>query len=436
MDSRVHWSSPLAFILVTVGSAVGLGNIWRFSYLVGVNGGGAFLIPYMLGIFICGLPILMLELAGGRRFGGGVIATFGAIRHSARWVGALVALWSLVLLSYYLVVAGWALGYMASSITGELPSFDTFTAGYNSVVWFLLFLGATAGVVALGVKGGIEAVSRLLMPLLFLMLLGLTIYSLFLDGWRAGMQFYLAPRLSSLTDPLVWVAAFGQVFFSVGVGMGVMITYGSYLHRHEAIASSAVFIILADVLAAFMAGMVIFPIVFSFGGEPAAGPKLAFDTLPMVFQQFPRLIRATIATALYLLLSIAALTSAISLFETILVAVTEATGISRRKGLVCLLCGLTLFGLPSALSYTPITLMLFGYPVLDIMDAMTGVVLLPLGVLITAIVLGWLAPKHLLEHEVKPGFVGRSCLILVRVAVPIAVLAVLMTTVSQFVWSK
>jgi NSS family neurotransmitter:Na+ symporter len=436
MDTREYWSSRLAFILVTVGSAVGLGNIWRFPYLVGVNGGGAFLIPYLLGILICGLPILMIELAGGRRFGGGVVATFGAIRHSTRWIGVMVALCSLVLLSYYLVVAGWALGYVASSITGALPSFAAFTAGYNSVLFFLLFLTVTGGVVALGVRGGIEAASRLLMPLLFLMLVGLAMYSLSLDGWGAGMQFYLAPRLSSLKDPLVWVAAFGQGFFSVGVGMGVMITYGSYLHPREAIASSTVLIVLADVLAAFVAGMVIFPIVFSFGGEPAAGPQLAFDTLPMVFQHFPRLVGATIATILYVLLSIAALTSAISLFETVLVALTEVMGISRRSGLVWLLCALTFLGLPNALSYTPLKLRLYGYAVLDAMDTITGIILLPLGVLITAIVLGWLGPTHLLEQAIKPGFVGQSCLILVRLAVPTAVLAVLMTTIIQYVWIR
>jgi NSS family neurotransmitter:Na+ symporter len=431
MVTREHWSSRLGFVLATVGSAVGLGNIWRFPYLVGVSGGGAFLIPYLLGILLCGLPILMLELAGGRRYGGGVFATFGAVRHSARWAGGLVALWSLVLLSYYLVVAGWALGYVVSSISGELPGFGAFSAGYNSVLFFLLFLAITGGVVALGVRGGIEATSRLLMPLLFLMLLALAVYGFSLTGWSAGMRFYLAPDLASLTDPLVWVAAFGQVFFSVGVGMGVMITYGSYLRPHEAIASSAVMITLVDVLAAFVAGMVIFPIVFSFGGEPAAGPKLAFDTLPLVLQRFPGRAGAMVATALYLLLSIAALTSAVSLLETALVALIEATGTSRRSGLMWLLGALMLLGLPSALSYTPVELTLFGHRVLDVLDTMTGIVLLPLGVLTTAIVLGWLAPTHLMGREVKPGFAGQSCLLLVRFAVPIAILAVLMTTVVQ-----
>jgi len=334
MVTREHWSSRLGFVLATVGSAVGLGNVWRFPYLVGVSGGGAFLIPYLLGILLCGFAHLNARTGRGVEILGWGLRD---LRRSTRWAGALVALWSPVLLSYYLVVAGWALGYVVASITGGPPSFSAFTSGYNAVLFFLLFLVVTGAVVALGVRGGIEATSRLLMPLLFLILLALAVYGFSLSGWRAGMQFYLAPRLSSLADPVVWVAAFGQVFFSVGVGMGVMITYASYLHSREAIASSAVVITVVDVLAAFIAGMVIFPIVFSYGGEPAAGPKLAFDTLPMALQQFPCLVGATTATSLYLLLSIAALTSAISLLETVLVALTEATGASRRSGLGWLL---------------------------------------------------------------------------------------------------
>jgi NSS family neurotransmitter:Na+ symporter len=253
--------------LATVGSAVGLGNIWRFPYLVGISGGGAFFIPYLVGIIMCALPILMLELAGGRRSSGGVLATFGSIRKSARWAGALVVLWSLVLLSYYLVVAGWALGYWVSSATGSLTAFATFTSGFHSVLFFLLFLAICGSVALLGVRHGIEEVSRLLMPLLFLMLVGLAVYGVSLSGWSSGMRFYLTPHPSSLADPLVCIAAVGQGFFSVGVGMGVMITYGSYLGSEEKIVSSSVLITAADVLAAFVAGLVIFPIVFSFGGN-------------------------------------------------------------------------------------------------------------------------------------------------------------------------
>jgi NSS family neurotransmitter:Na+ symporter len=250
------------------------------------------------------------------------------------------------------------------------------------------------------------------------------------------MQFYLAPHLSSLVDPLVWISAFGQGFFSIGVGMGVMITYGSYLGSEENIASSSVLITVADVLAAFLAGLVMFPIVFSFGGEPAAGPQLAFDTLPRVFRQFPGITAYAIATSFYLSLTIAALASAVSLLETVLVALMEATGVGRRGSLALLLGILILLGLPSALSYSAVELTLFGYPVLDHLDKLTGMLFLPLGVLTTAIILGWLTPMHRIVLEVKPGFVGWSCLLLVRFAVPAAVVAVLITTITQRLGSQ
>lgn len=431
MAAEERWSSRLGFMLATAGSAVGLGNIWRFPYLVGISGGGAFLIPYLVGILVCGLPIFMLELAGGRQFRGGVWATFGGIQGSARWAGALVAFWSLMLLSYYLVVAGWALGYWLSSLTGSLSAFATFTSGFNSVLFFLIFLAICGSVVLLGVRHGIEVVSRLLMPLLFLMLVGLAVYGVSLTGWSAGMRFYLTPHLSSLAAPLVWISAFGQGFFSLGVGMGVMITYGSYLGSGDNIASSSALITVADILAAFIAGLVIFPIVFSFGGEPAAGPQLAFDTLPMVFRHFLGIAGAVLATSFYLLLTIAALTSAVSLLETVLVALMEATGIGRRGGVALLLGILILLGLPSALSYSAMELKLFGSPVLDRLDSFTGMVLLPLGVLVTAIILGWLTPRHRMVQEVRPGLVGWSCLLLVRFAVPTAIVAVLITPIVQ-----
>jgi NSS family neurotransmitter:Na+ symporter len=268
------------------------------------------------------------------------------------------------------------------------------------------------------------------------MLVGLAVYGVSLSGWSSGMRFYLMPHLSSLADPLVWISAFGQGFFSVGVGMGVMITYGSYLGSEEKIVSSSVLITAADVLAAFVAGLVIFPIVFSFGGEPAAGPQLAFDTLPMMFRQFPGITGAAIASSFYLLLTIAALTSAVSLLETVLVALMEATGIGRRGSLALLLGILILLGLPSALSYSAVELKVAGYPVLDSLDTLTGMVLLPLGVLITAIILGWLTPMHQMVREVKPGFVGWSCLLLVRFAVPAAVVAGLITTILQRLGSQ
>lgn len=426
-----RWSSRLGFILATVGSAIGIGNFWRFPYLVGANGGGAFLIPYVLALALCGLPILMLELAGGRHFRRGVLGTFRAVRPWAGAVGAFLALWSFVLLSYYLVVVGWAFGYMVHSLGGSLPSFASFTAGYNSVFFFLAMVAVTVGIVAMGVRRGIEQANRILMPVLFLVVLGLAAYAFTLPGWRQGVAFYLFPRPSVLADPLVWAAAFGQVFFSVGVGMGVMVTYGSYLEAGEPIASSSLWIVVADTLSAFLAGLVIFPVVFSYGGEPGAGPGLAFDTLPPLFRQFPGITGEALAALFYLLLTIAGLSSAVSLLETALVGAQEGLGLPRGPLLGVLTVALVLIGLPHALSYSGVGLRLAGAPVLDILDNLTGLLVLPLGVLATAVVLGWLMEASTLEREIRPGFVGRSGVLLVRFAVLLSILGVLGATALQ-----
>lgn len=426
-----RWSSRLGFILATIGSAVGLGNIWRFPYRVGVNGGGAFLLPYLVSILLFALPILIFELGSGHRFRGGVYGTFKAIRPWARWAGVFLALSTLVLLSYYLVIAGWAFGYFVNAVSGNLPRFSEFTDGYNSVMYFMVLMAFTGGIVLLGVKKGIENSSRVLIPLLFLSLVGLAAYGLFLPGWRDGIRFYLTPDLGALGDPLVWSTAFGQAFFSVGVGGGIMITYGAYVSGKENIAGSSRIVVSADVLAAFVAGLVIFPIVFSYGGEPASGPKLAFDNLPLVFSRFPGIVGYMLAALFYLLLTIAALTSSISLLETVLLAAVESTGIKRRYGVMVLLALLVLLGLPSALSYSGGSLSIGGKPFLDWADDLVGTWLLPLGVLITAVVLGWLAPAREMMQEVKQGFWGWLVLMLVRFAVPLAIIVVLVTTVLK-----
>lgn len=426
-----RWSSRLGFILATTGSAIGIGNFWRFPYMVGVNGGGAFFIPYILAIALCGLPILMLEIAGGRLFRGGVLGTFRAVHPKAGWAGALVAFWALVLLSYYLVVVGWAFGYMVHSVFGSLPTFRAFTTGYNSVLFFLVLAGITVGIVALGVKKGIELANRILMPLLFVMVLGLAAYSATLPGWGKALTFYLSPNPRALGDPLVWAAAFGQVFFSVGVGMGVMVTYGSYLASGEPVASSSLWVVVADTVSAFLAGLVIFPVVFSFGGEPGAGPSLAFDTLPQLFSRFPGVSGYILAGSFYLLLTIAGLSSAVSLLETALVGVHEGWGTSRSRGVVLLSLAVVLLGLPSALSYSGTSLSLAGARVLDILDNLTGLLILPLGVLATAVVLGWLVPARQMEAEVQRGFVGWSGVWLARLAVPFTIVGILGATAFQ-----
>ena len=419
--TKTTWSSSTGFILASIGAAVGLGNIWRFPYLVGVNGGGAFLIPYLLAILACGLPMLMLELAAGRRRIGGIVAVFAEASRHARWLALLVAIGGIILLSYYLVVTGWAIGYFSLAVGGVHPVFSTFTSGANSVVFYLAAFGLTVGTVLFGVRAGIERVSKVLMPVLAALVVGLAVYGVFLPGWAEAMAFYLTPDLSALTRPGVWIGAFGQVFFSLGVGMGVMVTYGAYLTAQERIPRASIIITIADVMIALLAGMIIFPIVFSFGGEPAAGAQLAFASLPLLFERMHPVVGYVVSLVFYLALTIAAVTSAISLLEMGLVAVGEVIGISRRKALVVVAPVLLVAGVFSALSYSGINLSLAGQPVLDLLDATIGAYGLPIGVLLTASVVGWLLPLRPLQSEIGTGFVGWSCLILVRFVVPMAV---------------
>ena len=424
-SSRTTWSSSTGFVLTTIGAAVGLGNIWRFPYLVGISGGGAFFIPYFLAIVTCGLPLLMLELAAGRRGGKGIVGVFAERGKYAQWLALLLAAGGLVLLSYYLVVTGWALGYLILGFGAIRPGFDSFTAGANSVVFFLVAFALTVGIVFIGVRAGIERANKILMPALVLLVVGLAVYGFFLPGWKDAMSFYLKPDLASLAAPGVWLAAFGQVFFTLSIGMGVMVTYGAYTSDKENIPRSSIIVTASDTAIAFLAGMIIFPIVFSFGGEPAAGAQLAFASLPLLFERMNPVVGYTIAIVFYITLSIAAVSSAVSLLEMGVVAAQEATGISRNQALAILAPLLLLAGLPSALSYSGIELSLAGQLVLDLLDTTVGAYVLPLGVLLTAVVIGWLLPFRSLQQSIGGGFVGWSCLMLVRLVVPVVILGAL-----------
>ena len=403
--TRIQFGSRLGFLLATAGSAIGLGNIWRFPFVAGEHGGGAFLLPYLLALGAIGIPAMIVELAAGRATGKGVVGTFIEAGRKYRFVGVAIALASLVLLANYLVVTGWTLGYFVNGLGNNRPRFSDFTSGPNSIVYFAIGLAVTAMVVRLGVNKGIEASSKVLMPVLLVLLLGLAGYSLTLDGLGDALDFFLRPRPSALLDATTWAAAIGQVFFSIGVGMGVLVTYGAYMSTRDNVAKSAGIIAVADTGVAILAGLVIFPIVFTFGGEPGSGPSLAFDTLPIVFDRFNPTVGYVLAALFYLALAVAALTSAISLLETVTVATGEAFGASRGTALS--ICGAValLLGVPSALSYTGLEWTVLGEPFFDLVDMVEGNFFLPVGVLVTALVLARGAPLLLrdgLIHVARP----------------------------------
>ncbi|MFC6989331.1 sodium-dependent transporter [Haloplanus sp. GCM10025708] len=348
-----RWSSRLGFLLATVGAAVGLGNIWRFSAVVGTNGGGAYLVPYLLAAAVCAVPLLVLELAIGRRFRTDVVSAFRSVDPAYTAFGWLVAGGVLLVLSYYLVLTGWVLGFLISWLAGSATTFAAFTAGWLPVGYFVVATALTAGVVSLGVRDGIERMANVVMPTVFVVLVALAVYAMTLPAWDRAVAFLFTPRFAVLGDLGLWSAAFGQVFFSLSVGQGIMLTYGSYVDEETDLLASSLLITVADVGAAVVAGLVIFPIVFSFGLQPTLGTELAFTTLPTAFATMP--FGRVVAVAFFGLLFFAALSSAVSLLEVGVAAATNTTRLSRPRATLALTVGVFVAGVPSALSYSPST---------------------------------------------------------------------------------
>ncbi|MDA0301782.1 MAG: sodium-dependent transporter [Chloroflexi bacterium] len=397
------WSSRRGFLLAAVGSAVGIGNIWRFASVVGQNGGGAYLIPYVLAVVACGIPLMVLELAVGRRLRTSMVGAFRHVGARLEPLGWLVATVVFTVLSYYLVITGWTLAFFAGSAVGRPVEFASLTSGMIPVLTFVLSAIATGLVVSLGVRAGIERAASVLMPLALLVLLVLFVRAATLPGFGEGVRYLFQPDFSVLADPGILSAAVGQAFFSLSVGFGVLITFGAYLDRDTDIPHSAIVITLADLGVALLAGMVIFPMVFSFGLTPTAGAELAFTTLPAAFQQTfgGRLLEP----AFFLLLFVAALTSAVAMLELNVAALEERTRLTRRQATVLLTALVILLGLPSALSYSALDLRVWGWRILDGLDETVGTMALPLTALLIALVFTRRLARADLDQEygVGPG---------------------------------
>lgn len=427
---REQWSSVAGFILASIGSAVGIGNIWRFPYIVGANGGGAFLIPYLISILFFGLPLMILEFVIGRSSGSSVISTFQAIRQRFFVAGLIIVLIVSLILSYYLVITSWVLAYAFFFALNQPMEFEGFTNSYLPLIFYLISGLAVFMTVRSGVRGGIEKSSRFLIPLLIVLLLFLVVVSLTEPGAGEGVRFYLTPDCPRLTDPSVWIAAFGQAFFSLSVGMGILLTYGSYLGRGSLFRSASI-IAVADMLVAFLAGFMIFPLVFTAGLDPAAGVNLIFVTLPAAFAniQFGMLLGALFFTMLF----VAALTSAISMLEVPVATMIDTYGYSRRRATLLVSVAVMLLGLPSALGYTVLKLEVFGTPFLDLADYAFGTFGLIVAGLILSIVGGWFVNRARICAEIGGcGWQQRVYMVLIRYAVP-AIL--LITLIGSIFWT-
>jgi neurotransmitter:Na+ symporter, NSS family len=351
---RGGFSTRLGFILAAAGSAVGLGNIWKFPFEVGAGGGAAFVVMYLLFCFILCFPVMVAEIAIGRKTQKNAVGAFTALGHK-KWsiIGYCGLASGVLILSFYNVVAAWAFGYFVEILSGHFDigtRFGEFTKDWVTVgTYGILFMAATAFVVSRGIAGGIERAAKVLMPTLFLMIIGLIIYAITLPNAMDGLKFYLVPDFSEITGPVVY-SALGQAFFSLSLGMGALITYGSYVGKKENIVSSAVSITFMDVGVAVLAGFMIFPFVFSQGLETNGGPGLIFMTLPGVFESLGGILGIIVGAFFFLLLSFAAFTSTISLLEVPTAYMVDEHKVNRSKATWIVAVIIFLIGIPSMLS--------------------------------------------------------------------------------------
>ncbi len=413
MENRGNFGSKLGVILATAGSAVGLGNVWRFPYMAGQNGGAAFILIYLVCIILLGLPGMMGEFIIGRHSAANAARSYRNLANGKPWglIGLMGVFTSMIILGYYAVVAGWCLQYLFVSIMGGLhgdPScvksyFETFSSDpVKPVLWGLAFILLTHFVVVRGVRNGIEKASKILMPLLFLLLIVIVIASCSLPGAYKGVEFLFKPDFSKV-DENVLLEALGQAFFSLSLGTACLCTYASYFSRQTNLLKSASQIITIDTIIAILAGLMIFPAAFSVGVNPDSGPSLIFITLPNVFQEafggMPMLAYA-ISVLFYALLVLAALTSTISMHEIGTAFFYEERKISRQKGawietitccVICVFCSLSLGAVPD--------ISILGKNFFDCCNDFTAQLLMPLGAFLTCLFLGWYVPKKVTRDE-------------------------------------
>lgn len=413
MDKHEQWTSKLGFILAAAGSAIGLGAIWKFPYMAGTNGGGIFLILFLLMTIFIGAPILLAEFIIGRNSQKDAVMSYRHLAPKSAWpilgYGGVIA--SFMILSFYSVVGGWILSYLGRSLTGSLSGLTQAQYGsiferiiahpVEAVAVQFLFMLLTIGVVQGGVQQGIEKASKYMMPALFIIFVVLVIRSLTLDGAMKGVEFFLKPDWSAVTSETI-LLALGQSFFALSVGLSVMVTYASYLPRGESLTKSAFSVVGLNIFISLLAGLVIFPAVFALGFEPEAGPGLVFVVLPAVFEQIA--FGGLFLTIFLVLLLFATLTSAFSILE-IIVAVLSKGNVEKRKKYAWV-AGMLVFaaGIPNALSFGVLAdVKFFGKTFFDLADFITSNIALPLGAFFIAIFAGYVLPRKLVRQELETG---------------------------------
>lgn len=410
MDKRSSFSSKIGFVLAAAGSAVGLGNIWRFPYLAAKYGGGTFLLVYLILAVTFGFTLMTAEIAIGRKTGKSAIEAFKILDKRFGFLGILNSLVPILIFPYYSVIGGWVIKYFVTFVSGgvEAAAGDTYFTDFISsttepIGWFVLFIVLTAGVVLLGVQKGIENVSKFMMPILVVLTVFIAGYGLTVDGAMEGVIYYLKPNMKDFSAKTI-LAAMGQMFYSMSLAMGIMVTYGSYMKKKDNLESSVRQIEIFDTAIAFLAGLMVIPAVFAFSGGSAenlsAGPGLMFMTLPKVFNSMP--MGRLIGTAFFVLVFFAALTSAISLMETVVSIIQDKTGLGRTPTCILVTVIALIMGTPSSLGFGIWShIAPFGMSILDAFDFISNSVLMPIVAFFTCVLVGFIIGPKVVVNEVK-----------------------------------
>lgn len=446
---RGSFSNKMGFVLAAAGSAVGLGNLWRFPYLAAKYGGGIFLLVYLILAVTLGFTLMITEIAIGRKTGLSAIGAFKALDKRFNFVGYLACVVPFIITPYYCVIGGWVVKYFAAFLTGQgsAAAGDEYFNGFISqatapVFWFALYILLTAVVVIFGVEKGIEKASRIMMPLLIVLIIGVSIFCITRPGAGAGVKYYLLPDFSRFSATTV-LAAMGQLFYSMSLAMGIMITYGSYMKKDSSLEQSVRQIEIFDTVVAFLAGLMIIPSVFVFsGGDEAAlgkGPSLMFVTLPKVFESMS--FGGVIGAAFFLLVLFAALTSSISLMETNVSIVRDKFGWSRKKSTLIITLYVLTLGSIVSLGFGPLSFIkIIGLGLLDFFDFLSNSVLMPIVAILTCVCIGHFIGSKTVEDEVEingPFKVKKFYRIMLKWIAPICLVLILIFAVSEAMgWIK
>ena len=406
-EQRASFGSKLSVILVAAGSAIGLGALWRFPYIAGKHGGAAFLLVFLLSVLAVGIPAMLAEFAVGRRTRRNAVGAFRSISKKWSWLGYSGVICAVLISGYYYIISGWSLEYLVNSVSGSLFSsefsfkeqFELFQGSYRPLWYCIAFILLTHFIVARGVEKGIEKASKIMMPALFVILLLMAVRVAFMPGAGAGYRFFLSCDFAEAFKPETIMMAMGQAFFSLSVGMGCMVTYSSYFKKDNNLVSTSLNVSLLTIFVSVLAGLVIFPAVFSAGLEPTEGPSLVFVTLPEIFSDIP--LASVWAAAFFVLVALASLTSTISFHEVITAYLSEEFKLSRNVAalvttvLSILLCTMTFFSL-------------FGVDFFTMVDYLSANILMPLGAFFTCVLVMWFMKRDFMKEELTNyGLVNR-----------------------------